>query len=142
MLFTVHFQEKTLLESFSDCIGSQYFSASGHERLLFLIIGSLINKRGVYCAGTFIKDCSPIESQEHRVTLVQRLPITVLHKKRQKKEKEQDHYCGKQVKPGSQNKQSKHLSHRTHFLTRVSPLSVPVTKSNSFIHGSRACIFL
>lgn len=63
---------------FSDGAGYQGFPPSDHKRLLFFIIGRLINKSGVDSARALVVDRFSIKSLEHWVTGVQRFPVTVL----------------------------------------------------------------
>lgn len=70
------FQEH--ISCFPDGTRDQGFSPGGHKRLLFLIVGGLINKSGINGAGALVVDGLPVERLEHWVTGVQRLPVTVL----------------------------------------------------------------
>lgn len=63
---------------FSDGAGYQGFPPGGYKCLLFFIIGRLINKSGVDSAWALVVDRFSIKSLEHRVTGVQRFPVTVL----------------------------------------------------------------
>lgn len=67
---------------FSDGAGDQGFPPGGHKCLLFFIIGCLINKSGVDSAWALVVDRFSIKRLEHRVTGVQRFPVTVLKPQR------------------------------------------------------------
>lgn len=67
---------------FSDGAGDQGFPPGGYKCLLFFIIGCLINKSGVDSAWALVVDRFSIKRLEHRVTGVQRFPVTVLKPQR------------------------------------------------------------
>lgn len=77
-LFTIQTGLTSHFSCFSDGAGYQGFSPGGYKCLLFFIIGRLINKSGVDSAWALVVDGFSLKSLEHRVTRVQRFPVTVL----------------------------------------------------------------
>lgn len=77
-LFTIQTGLTSHFSCFSDGAGYQGFSPGGYKCLLFFIIGRLINKSGIDSAWALVEDGFSLKRLEHRVTRVQRFPVTVL----------------------------------------------------------------
>ena len=70
---------------FPDGVGGQRFSSRGHECLLLLIIGRLIDEGWVHSARPLVGDGLTVKGLEHWVTRGQGLPVAVLEPPRQGK---------------------------------------------------------